>query len=124
VGHNWLRYPLLGSRLQNRVVYVPVTRDGSIIDYRNKEALRTRADFNSWVNRLAAAKVDYLAILWPDPLEGAWAQARPDLFSLVAVGSGGLGRLYRFQPERAAATTRLTSARRVLAPSNQLRFGG
>jgi hypothetical protein len=124
VGHNWLRYPLLGSRFQNRVVYVPVTRDGSVIDYRNEEALRTRADFNSWVNRLAAAKVDYVAILWPDPLEGAWARARPDLFSLVAVGSGGLGRLYRFQRERAAATRRLTSARRVLAPSNQFQFGG
>ena len=38
-GHNWFRYPLLGSRLQNRVLYVPISADGSILSYADRDAL-------------------------------------------------------------------------------------
>jgi hypothetical protein len=96
IGHNWYRYPLLGSRLQNRVVYIPVTGDGSVVDYRRAEVLADRADFRAWVDRLVAQRVDYVAVLPPDPLEGRWIQSSPELFSLVERGPGGLCALYRF----------------------------
>jgi hypothetical protein len=83
-----LRYPLLGARLQNRVRYVPITRDGSIIDYERGDELRAKADPDAWLARLRAAKIDVVVILDPQPIEAEWIATRPDLFERIAAGSG------------------------------------
>jgi hypothetical protein len=89
VGDNVLRYPLLGARLQNHLRYVPITRDGSIIDYeRGDDEVRTRADPDAWLARLRAAEIDVVVTLDPPPIEAEWIAARPDLFEKIATGSG------------------------------------
>jgi hypothetical protein len=104
IGHNWYRYPLLGSRLQNRVIYVPVTRDGSLVDYRARQALESKADFDAWIQRLEVLGVDYFAALPPRSIEAEWIDRHPERFSPVARGEDGRAMLYRF--ERAGATPR------------------
>ena len=95
VGDNWFRYPLLGSRLQNQIIYVPVTSDGSVVSF--PDSAQGRADFLAWLQRLAALQVDYVVILPPNPLEMPWVRDHPDLFRLVASGSHGWGHAYRVE---------------------------
>jgi hypothetical protein len=101
-GHNWYRYPLYGSRLQNRVRYVPITSDGSVVDYRETETAAARADYDAWLRRLMTSEIDYLVLLPPDPPELRWVQAHPELFAPVADGFQRRARAYRFDRQQAA----------------------
>jgi hypothetical protein len=105
-GHNWFRYPFLGSRLQNRVVYVPITQDGSIVDYRITADARARADYDAWLRRLVDERVDYVVLLPPDPPEAAWVRAHPELFTLAADGRDRQARAYRLNLPAATAVVR------------------
>jgi hypothetical protein len=96
VGHNWARYPLLGTRLQNQVFYVPPTHDGTVIDTRDAEALAAAADEQRWLERLQLLGVDRVVDLGAAPIEARWMAANPDRFQPIAEGSGGVGRAYRF----------------------------
>lgn len=80
IGHNWLRYPMSGSRLQNTVVYVPVTEDGSIIDYEQDDRLRKAASFEAWHRRLLDRKIDIVAPLRPFTIELEWIFEHPQHF--------------------------------------------
>lgn len=100
-GHNWYRYPLFGSRLQNTVLYVPPTRDGAVVDYQRGGELRDALDFEAWVKRLLERQVEYVAVLPPMPPEAALLLAHPDLFTPVAQGANGEAVAYRFDRERA-----------------------
>lgn len=80
-GHNWFRYPLLGSRLQNRVVYVPVTADGAIVSYVDPDALRAVGDRRAWLDRLARAEVDWVLVMSPS-IEGDWIRELPGVFEI------------------------------------------
>ena len=102
-GHNWFRYPLLGSRLQNRVVYVPITRDGTVVDYRDETALVAGIDYDAWLRRLVAGRVDYVVLLYPDPPEAAWVRAHPDVFTPAGDGRARMARAYRLNYLVAAA---------------------
>jgi hypothetical protein len=96
MGHNWLRYPLYGSRLQNQVFYIPVTRDGSVIDYRNADAVARSADYETWLARLVAARADYVVVLPPlTTVEARWLREHPERFELAATGERGSGGAYR-----------------------------
>ncbi len=95
VGDNWFRYPLLGTRLQNQIIYVPVTSDGSVVSF--PDSAEGKADFLAWLRRLAALQIDYVILLPPDPLEMAWVRDHPDLFRLAASGSHGWGHAYRVE---------------------------
>lgn len=89
LGHNWYRYPLLGSKLQNRLFYVPVTGDGSVIDYRLETEVRERADLRAWLGRLLALRIDFVVALEPaNTVEMEWMLANPRLFEPVAEGIG------------------------------------
>jgi len=86
VGHNWYLYPLLGSRLQNRVLYVPVTRGGEVVDYRSADEVRRRADRRCWMARLRIAGVDAVASLAPrTTVEEEWMREAPEIFRPVVV---------------------------------------
>ena len=110
-GHNWFRYPLLGSRLQNRVVYVPITSDGTVVDYRDDAALRARSDYRAWLRRLVEQQIDYLVLLHPEPPEAAWVRAHPDIFTPAGDGRKQMARAYRLNHAVAAAavTTQVAS---------------
>ncbi len=105
-GHNWYRYPLLGSRLQNELLYVPITEDGQIINYRGLERHADRADFIAWLNRLVDRRVGYVVCLAPDnTLESLWARQHPEFFQPLVESIDGQSRAYRFR--RPAARLRL-----------------
>ncbi|KAB2947924.1 MAG: hypothetical protein KJ057_06815 [Phycisphaerae bacterium] len=99
IGHNWFRYPFLGRRLSNKVVYIAPTRDGSVIDYRLGEELLAEADFETWVGRLRDVGVDAVAALPPRTIEEIWMTARSDIFEPVAEGVGGAARAWRLRSE-------------------------
>jgi hypothetical protein len=96
LGHNAFRYPLLGSRLQNEVLYVPVTRDGSIIDYRRAGDVVREADFEAWWRRLVEARVDHLVLLGPPNMpELDWVEQHPDRFEPAVPGVGHFSLAFR-----------------------------
>ena len=79
VGHNWYRYPLLGHRFQNRLIYLPITADGSVVDYGGPPpAVPLSCD--AWVDRVMTSPADYLVVLPPMPPEAEWPQRLPDVF--------------------------------------------
>ncbi|MEM7051452.1 MAG: glycosyltransferase family 39 protein [Acidobacteriota bacterium] len=85
LGHNWYRYPLLGSRLQNQVFYVPITAAGEVVDYRDETAIAERADRQAWLRRLRAERIDAVVSLAPRwTVEDQWLRAAPQLFRRVA----------------------------------------
>jgi len=79
IGHNWYRYPLLGRRFQNRLVYVPITRDGSLVDYGRSEPSKPLS-CDGWLGRVLSSNADYLLMLPPMPPESEWASALPQVF--------------------------------------------
>jgi hypothetical protein len=87
-GPNQFLYPLLGSRLQNRLTYVPITADGRDSDLWYVER-RSRADARSWIARVEAVEPDYLVGLAPDTPEREWVESRPDRFELLPVDPAG-----------------------------------
>jgi hypothetical protein len=90
IGHNAYRMPLVGSRLQNRLLYIPVSRDGSILDYRVGPSAAGALSCNSWLRRLMTSGADYLVLLPPLPPETGWARALPRmLVPEIDVGGGG-----------------------------------
>jgi hypothetical protein len=94
-----LRYPLLGSRLQNRVLYVPITKGrGPIIDYRNADQVRHEADEAAWLERLRQARIDRVFLGEPPPPEKEFVLRHPEKFQLLERGQHGLHALYRFIP--------------------------
>jgi hypothetical protein len=97
-GHNWYRYPLLGSRLQNHVTYVPVTKDGSIVDYRERDRLLRSVHVPSWLEGLAERRVDTLVLGHPTTIETVIVQQLPALFELEV--SAGSNRAYRVDRDR------------------------
>ena len=98
MGHHWYRYPLLGSALQNEVVYVPPTRDGTIIDYRDRERLAPALDPRAWLQRIEEREIEWLVIAAPRPVEAAWVEQLPDVFEPVT--KGGEAVLYEVHHDR------------------------
>jgi len=103
MGHNWYVYPLFGSRLQNRIDYVAPTRDGSVIDYREADALEARANAAAWVSLLLEREIEFVIALPPPSMEATWMEGMVDVFEPVAIGGEAAGRAYRFDRERARA---------------------
>jgi hypothetical protein len=106
-GHNTYLFPLLGSRLQNEVVYVPPTRDGRAIDYRRGEELSAAASHEAWMGRLVAERVDTFAALAPPPPERtAWIARDPGRFAPLAASASGESAAWSVYPPGASRPPR------------------
>lgn len=81
-GHNWFRGPLLGPWLQNEVLYVPVTLDGRLVSYRDRQALVDVADSGAWLSRLHQQRIDRVVALGPANIEHRWMLDRPEIFEI------------------------------------------
>jgi UDP-N-acetyl-D-mannosaminuronic acid transferase (WecB/TagA/CpsF family) len=89
----------VGARLQNEVVYVPITKEpGPVIDYQHASELRQAADEDAWLARLRAAKIDRVFLGEPLPLESEFVARHPERFQLLGLGQGGRHALFRFVP--------------------------
>lgn len=105
-GDNWFRYPLFGRRLQNDVVYVPVTADGTVVDSRQLPAHVLSRE--AWLRRLVERHVDALVLLAPAPIEADWVRQLRGIFQPIAVGPGGQNAAFLL--DYAAARAHLSSA--------------
>lgn len=90
-GHRIFRYPLMGPRQEIQVVYVPVTRDGEVIDLADEAALAPRVDPARWYARLVAGRVDHVVTSPPYPREMSWMLSHPTLFEPIAPEAQPLG---------------------------------
>ncbi len=79
-GYQWYWAPLLGRRLQNDLTYVPITTDGSIVEYDDPTAITAKAGPEAWLRRLSERRIDTLVFFPPFPPEHAWTVSRPNLF--------------------------------------------
>ncbi|MBP7634051.1 hypothetical protein KBA41_07755 [Candidatus Ozemobacteraceae bacterium] len=79
-GYKWYWAPLLGRKLQNDLTYVPITADGSIVEYDDPAAVAAKAGPEAWLRRLSERRIDTLVFFPPFPPEHAWTISRPDLF--------------------------------------------
>ncbi len=80
LGYKWYSAFLMGRNLQNHLTYVPITRDGGIIEYNDADKILKEADFGAWRRRLVEQKIDTVVLFPPYPPEHAWVVAHPDLF--------------------------------------------
>jgi hypothetical protein len=89
VGHNQFFYPLLGSRFQNHLVYIPVadTATEGLSDPAERYA---RADPDEWLAGLDRASVDLVVGLWQLTPERDWLARRPDEFEVIALTNLGV----------------------------------
>lgn len=102
IGHNWFRYPLFGSRLQNTVAYVAPTDDGSIVDYRDARENLHRFHAEAWVRRLLDQRVDEVVLLTPATVEEYWVRALPMIFVLEASSPDRRNNVFRFDADGAS----------------------
>ena len=100
IGHNLFRYPLTGSRLQNRVTYIPVSHDGEIFDYMQEEEVFARGEPTPWFRRLIAADIDVVVTLHPTQVEQMWMEANPELFEVFATSTEGWNLAFRVHRDR------------------------
>jgi hypothetical protein len=108
-GHYTYRSPLMGSRLQNEVVYVPISRDGEIFDYQlGAEEIARRADESAWIERLRAKRIDTVVTIGPPPPESAWMARHPALFEPIASNPQGTDRAFRFYPDGGRRSSQAT----------------
>ncbi len=106
LGHNAYLYPLLGSRLQNRVSYVPVTGSGEVIDYRLTDRVTRRASRGCWLERLRRQEIDGVVLLAPRHIpESRWVEESPELFRLRVETDGGRHAAYELDRDLLAERT-------------------
>jgi len=95
---NAYRYPLYGARLQNELVYVPVTRSGDIVELFDADRLAAEADYDAWRARLLEQEVDLVMTAYPRGIEVDWLLAHPEHFERVASPIRSENGLWRVLP--------------------------
>lgn len=95
-------FPLMGSRLQNFVTYVPPTVDGSAADDLPFDERSQHMQLRVWLQRLVDARIDRVVGFPPSaPERIAWMEKLPDVFIPEVQLPDSDNWLYRF--DRAAA---------------------
>ncbi len=87
-GHNQFLFPLFGARLQNELVWVPVTAAKSESSLEPVDRYRNaRPDL--WLERLARLRVDAIVGLWPATPERDWLTRQPERYEVRRLHASG-----------------------------------
>ena len=87
-GMSWCLYPFYGSRLQNRVFWVPTDRPWPYDAAADNGAPRAPGDFELWRRNLRAAQVDAIYLQLPESEELRWTREHADRFAVEYAGIG------------------------------------
>jgi hypothetical protein len=93
----WFLYYFMGRSLQNRFAYVPISRDGSFVDFDIRMTLQWCGDAEAWIERLGRAGVTEVLSFPPHSAELRWMEERPARFRRLA-GDGKTWGLYSVIP--------------------------
>jgi hypothetical protein len=107
---NWFAYPFLGRRLQNEVVYVPISGDNRLRHFGSdglNEQLATSASFDAWRIRLGEQGITHVMSFAPASIELGWMEHSPDTF-LRLVGDDGVWGLFAVKDDRGVSRTART----------------
>jgi hypothetical protein len=102
-GHNWYRFPLLGTRLQNTVVYVSPTWHGDVVDYRRAEQVLAHASGQAWMRRLVEQRIEVVVAAPPSVPELDWMRRHPRVFVPAVGGADGRAQAFWFVRAEAQA---------------------
>jgi hypothetical protein len=91
---HWFTYLFFGQEFQNRIVYIPVSRDGRIIEFGPRGELEGAADKEAWLERLRTEGVTEIVSLAPPSVEQWWMETQPDRFERLT-GIPGVWGVYR-----------------------------
>jgi hypothetical protein len=81
--HTWFFYPLMGSRLQNNIIYVSAKyRDAAVTQF-DRGSLRGDT-ISVWLENLAHNNVGYILVQKPWPIELGWLEEKSDRFQRIA----------------------------------------
>ena len=83
---NWFAYSFLGRNLENRLTYVPVTRDGDIVPLGPGYELERSARRQRWLERLDERGVTAVMSFRPLSIEQRWMDEMPKRFEKLAGG--------------------------------------
>ena len=79
-GQNWFYYPLMGSRLQNTVEYVPVAGTDPKSMTIGLYAFDDDSKVDGWLQRIRDRRIDLVFVEAPWPPEDRWMTSHPELF--------------------------------------------
>lgn len=79
-GVNWFMYMFMGSRLQNKLSYQPISADGRIVHFSKDYDQRAHGDYEAWRKRLEASKTSHVMSFFPQSIEIGWMRAHPESF--------------------------------------------
>lgn len=97
-GHSQFRYPLYGSHLQNRVEFVPATRNGVIQDATERRAHPLPMDADAYADRLLRLGITAVVFIAPPGPDARLALANPDRFVLRFAARSGEYVVFRPMP--------------------------
>ncbi len=115
---NWFLFPFFGRRLQNRLVYVPPTKDGRVVEFGPDGELAREADAEAWIGRLAVEEVSEVMSFRPASIELAWMASRPAQFERLA-GDGVEWGLYRRLSRNLSSSSSVPAALATSSRANQ-----
>lgn len=95
-GVNWFSYSFLGSRLQNRLFYIPIARDGQIIPFGPGDLLKKMSCYDTWYSQIRSSQIDYVISFTPASIEMGWMEGKPNLFDRID-GDGANWGLYQIR---------------------------
>ncbi len=101
----WFTYYFYGSRLQNRLTYVPITADGGLVNLVPGTQPYREADQAAWLRRLAEEGITHVVSFAPASRELEWMRTLgPGRFRPVAQGGDwGVFEVVRSAPRAGAA---------------------
>ncbi len=79
-GPTWFRYPLLGHRLQNEVIYVSPLPGGGPLHLFAGAPVDDEPHRRAWLQRLQERDVDWVVAVSPETIELQWMSAAPSIF--------------------------------------------
>jgi hypothetical protein len=90
----WFLYYFLGKNLQNKIYYIPISKDGIIVDYGPNQFREKSFVFDSWYSRLSENKITHVMSFFPKSIELDWMKKKSNLFERLS-GDGKSWGLYR-----------------------------